>query len=799
MKSAVYLDIEDTPELGESASADAELIAATRAGDAAAFGQLYLRHVQAAARLSRILSKDRATADDLVSETFERVLAALRAGKGPDLAFRAYLLTTMRNCFYSRTKRDRRVEYTDDLTPHDPGEAFVDPAIAEQERHFAARAFKRLPERWQMILWHTEVEGDTAAQIAKHLGLTPNGVSALAYRARERLKEMYLREHIQEPLAASCKWTTDRLSAKVRGGLSTRDTTKVDNHLVGCAACKYRYMELTEINSGIGVILAPIFLGLAAPAYLGLSALKWGAIGVWFGGVVEGLRNAVGAVRQFFQQFGGRNTALAGGATAVVAAVLALLLLADDGAEPPADAAPATEPTVEAPADEPGDPTDPDPESPSEPADDPSEPADPVEYSIEVDPSDIGLTAGVDGSLPITLTAPDGGTPRVPTWHGRAPVTELAGPHARVAPDRLTLRLTLPEGISSPGGDATDGWNCEKSAPKVTCTRERLRPGQSTTALVPIAIEDSVSGFQEVEAHITTANGATGSSVLRFPVSPPSTTTAFAATDATGVANTGNTLLSCRPALICGHQLTDNHFSIMKPYKAEGAPDGAGDDAVSGATLSIPAGAEVLWAGVYWTASEYETPAKVRLAGPGGGWSTVSEQRAWDGAERPVRQSAATVTDLVRGSGTYWFAADPDALPSGVHHYAGWSLTVVYREAGAPTKETAVYEGLAQPRNGGSLTLAIPGGEVDVAYTLWDGDKTLRGDTMLVGGTVVCGGDNLGSSRSPGALEGPNWHTFGVDVDVCRARARAEPTTLTIAVGRDPMEIGVLAVSTMKP
>ena len=55
-----------------------------------------------------------------------------------------------------------------------------------------ARAFASLPERWQAVLWHTEIEGARPADVAPLLGLTANGVAALAYRAREGLRQAYL-------------------------------------------------------------------------------------------------------------------------------------------------------------------------------------------------------------------------------------------------------------------------------------------------------------------------------------------------------------------------------------------------------------------------------------------------------------------------------------------------------------------------------------------------------------------------------------------------------------------------------
>src|SRR5919107_528106 len=74
---------------------DAELISAVRGGDVDAYGELFARHVEAARRLARQLVSG-PDVDDLVAEAFAKVFGVLRRGGGPDLAFRAYLLTAVR-------------------------------------------------------------------------------------------------------------------------------------------------------------------------------------------------------------------------------------------------------------------------------------------------------------------------------------------------------------------------------------------------------------------------------------------------------------------------------------------------------------------------------------------------------------------------------------------------------------------------------------------------------------------------------------------------------------------------------
>ena len=227
---------------------DSDLLAAVRAGDTAAYGTLYQRHHAAARQLAYGLSRDPADADDLVAETFAKVFATLRAGRGPLVAFRAYLNTTMRHVCYRRARRDRRLEFTDDLTRYDAVEPFSDPALDRLERSFAAAAFRQLPPRWRDVLWQTEVEGSTPAELAPRMGLTPNAVAVLAHRAREGLRSLYLQQHLTTPERPECRWAGERLGGESRGRLAPRDAARMRAHLRWCHECRQRLAEIKEIE-----------------------------------------------------------------------------------------------------------------------------------------------------------------------------------------------------------------------------------------------------------------------------------------------------------------------------------------------------------------------------------------------------------------------------------------------------------------------------------------------------------------------------------------------------------------------
>lgn len=267
--------MEPSTGTGSDLRSDAELIVASRAGDAGAFGALYERHAGAALVVARQYISGAAEAEDVVADAFAAVWTALRGGSGPTDAFRAYLFTVVRRVAAVHREKGRRTEPTDDVAVFESGglaePGAEEPALAGFERSVVARAFAGLPERWQAVLWHSEVEGLTPAEIAPLLGLSANSTAALAYRAREGLRQAYLQHHLHEPLDDACRAIAGKLGGYVRDGLGQRDTAQVEAHLEGCGTCRGLVLELRDVNHGLRAIVAPLVLGV-----VGLGALQYG-------------------------------------------------------------------------------------------------------------------------------------------------------------------------------------------------------------------------------------------------------------------------------------------------------------------------------------------------------------------------------------------------------------------------------------------------------------------------------------------------------------------------------------------
>ncbi|GAA2339119.1 hypothetical protein GCM10009854_14450 [Saccharopolyspora halophila] len=501
---------------------DGELLEEVRSGSSRAYAQLYERHVASAYNMARQVAKSPAEADDLVSEAFAKVLDTLRDGRGPTSAFRAYLLTSLRHAAYDRTRRDRKVQLADDVAEvsgADVSVPFHDTATAGLERTLAAQAFARLPERWQTVLWHIEVEGQSPAEVAPLLGLTSNGVSALAYRAREGLRQAYLQVHLGQLDASDadvqhCRAAADRLGAWTRGGLSKRETAQVETHLDSCDRCRALAAELADVNGALRVVIAPLVLGGSVAGYLATTASGGTAAGAAVS--AGGAGAAGGAAAGDAASSGPRQAVTAGAATAVLAAAVAIAMTSGGGQsipaaqsppeprppvvpappppvpQPPAPQPPAAPPPApQPPAAPPPAPQPPAPQPPPAQAPPPapapapappapgapslsaSGPSQPLRLIAGGDPLAVPITLANNGtadSQPITSTmrTPEGVSARMPNAASSGPAT--------TAPQSVSAQVT-PVRAQAPGAPNV---TCSNQGDLLTCTTDRgLRPGES--------------------------------------------------------------------------------------------------------------------------------------------------------------------------------------------------------------------------------------------------------------------------------------------------------------------------------
>jgi large repetitive protein len=263
----------------------------------------------------------------------------------------------------------------------------------------------------------------------------------------------------------------------------------------------------------------------------------------------------------------------------------------------------------------------------------------------------------------------------------------------------------------------------------------------------------------------------------------------------------------------------------------------------SQATLTVPAGATVLFAGLYWgsvtTTSaqaaarntvKFSTPASggyVTLPGTSLGTSVIGSADFTGTPTGSIYQAFANVTSLVQaaGSGTYTVANVQAALRDAngnlpyMGSYAGWSLVVAYTVPGATERNLTVFDGFAEQQSTDSPLnipisgfIAPPSGTVNakIGVVSYEGDLGTTGDGMALNGTQLsdaatpannffnAGISNLGV---PVTAKNPNYlNQMGFDAKIVQAPAGtiangATSATITLSTSGDGYFPGVVTTA----
>ena len=219
----------------------------------------------------------------------------------------------------------------------------------------------------------------------------------------------------------------------------------------------------------------------------------------------------------------------------------------------------------------------------------------------------------------------------------------------------------------------------------------------------------------------------------------------------------GNTLMTCSgggqcpPARNGGNGNVSNQNFTMEYVDVDG---NATTFSSSSATLALPPGATVLWAGLYWGGSTSAAARNTaKFSTPTAGYATVTAQQL--DAVGTAYQGFVDVTSQVRasGSGTYR-VADVLSSPGTSDVWAGWSLIVVYHLGSTLARNLTVADGFVYTGPGGGVDLTVsgfltpPSGTVQagVGFVAYDGDLGHQGEDLILNSTVL--GDVLNPANN---------------------------------------------------
>jgi RNA polymerase sigma-70 factor (ECF subfamily) len=194
--------------------ADAELVERLRAGDEGTFRTLVREWHAPMLRVAQIFVPSRAVAEDVVQETWLRVLGALDRFEGRS-SLKTWVFRILTNTAKTRAQREGRVipfsslqdpgrvpeaavdadRFLPDDHPHHPGGWSSPPAALPEEKLLAAEtrariaaAIEALPANQRAVIMLRDVEGWDSGEVCNALDITEVNQRVLLHRARAKVR-----------------------------------------------------------------------------------------------------------------------------------------------------------------------------------------------------------------------------------------------------------------------------------------------------------------------------------------------------------------------------------------------------------------------------------------------------------------------------------------------------------------------------------------------------------------------------------------------------------------------------------
>ena len=265
----------------------------------AAYVRIYEEEQPRLVAYARSLTRNTWAAEDLVAEAHFRVWRRLSAGHEIDNV-PAYLMTTVRHLASSSATATHETPRDPQIPEQASAGHMDDPAEQVSATDLLVRVLGELPERWVRALWLADAEGQPLESVGRQIGAKQGATAVLLHRAREGMRQAFLRSQTEAPDDPACEVHWVRMPAYVRGNATPRQSERLLAHVDVCDECRGRLAVLIRANDRLPAIVGPALLVLAVAGSGGgagkvLASLVGGAAGAGGSAGSSGVGGAVGS------------------------------------------------------------------------------------------------------------------------------------------------------------------------------------------------------------------------------------------------------------------------------------------------------------------------------------------------------------------------------------------------------------------------------------------------------------------------------------------------------------------------
>ncbi|MBU7598483.1 sigma-70 family RNA polymerase sigma factor [Streptomyces sp. P38-E01] len=220
--------------------------------DAERFARVYREEEPRLVAYARSRSGHGWSAEDLVADAAFRVWRQVVAGREHVDDIAAELGAGVRNLVASLA-----------LTAA-AGAAATGPGTRTAQVGLLAKVLREMPERQVKAVWLTEVERLPLAAAGSRLGTHRNAAAVLMHRARENMRQAFLRAQPGDAPDGECGRHRARMPAHIRGVDTVDAAQELRAHLEDCGGCRSRLSRLVALDGRLAALVGPALVTLFA-------------------------------------------------------------------------------------------------------------------------------------------------------------------------------------------------------------------------------------------------------------------------------------------------------------------------------------------------------------------------------------------------------------------------------------------------------------------------------------------------------------------------------------------------------